>query len=87
MWLVAASFQSDELDGSRAPPGIGSLAPTIGIDLAAGLEAGGRGVAAIANNSRGGQAGDAWNFTAPVLRSRWRPAGAIGGLVASRGLH
>jgi hypothetical protein len=85
MRLVAASFESDELDGSRAPPSIKSLTPTIGIDLAAGLETGGRVGVAIANNLSGGQAGDAWSFAAPAARSRWRSAGAIGKAIL--GLH
>ena len=66
MRLVAAGFESDELDGSRAPPSIKSLTPTIGIDLAAGLETGGRVGVAIANNLGGGQAGEAWSIAAPA---------------------
>jgi hypothetical protein len=69
MRLVAASLQSCELDGSRAPPSNRSLVPTVGIDLAVGLKAGGRVSAAIANNMRCEQAGDAsnfaWNFASP----------------------
>ena len=84
MRLVAASFQSDELDGSRGPPGIKSLAPTIGIDLVAGLEAGERVVAAIANNLSGGPAGDDRNFASPAVRSRWRSAGATGKAILRR---
>jgi hypothetical protein len=85
MRLVAASFQSDELDGPRASPSIESLAPTIRIDLVAGLESGDRGSVAIANNLSGRQAGDDRNFASPVVRSRWRSAGAIGKAIL--GLH
>jgi hypothetical protein len=78
MRLVAASFQSDELVGSRVPPSVESLAPIIGIELATGLKAGGQVGVAIANNLSGRQAGDDRNFASPVVRSRWRSAGAIG---------
>jgi len=59
MRLVAANFQSCELDGSRAPLSNRSLVPAVRIDLAVGLKAGRRVSAAIANNIRCEQAGDA----------------------------